>query len=101
MNVDLTPLTRAVEPLWKTLKQLFSEHHFLTILCGFFVVMLTLSFYRFLRSINSALVALIFLVVVFILMLHWTQTRTEPEFLKPAIDWLVPYLPTSPYVTKK
>jgi hypothetical protein len=34
--------------------------------------------------------------IVGLLVLHWTQTRTEPEFLKPFIDWLAPFFPTMP-----
>ena len=97
MNVDLTPLERAVAPLWKSVKALFAEHHFLTILAGFFAIMMTISCYKFLRSISPALVALICLLIVFILIMHWTATRTEPAFLKPFIDWLAPFFPAPSY----
>jgi hypothetical protein len=96
MNIDLAPLMKAIEPLWKQIKVLFAEHHFLTILCGFFAVMMTISFYKFLRSINPALVAFIFLLIFMMLLLHWTFTRTEPEFMKPLIDWIAPFFPTAP-----
>ena len=43
MNQVLDALGNAFAPLWKLFKQLFKEHHFLTILCGFFVVMMTIS----------------------------------------------------------
>lgn len=95
MNVDLSPVWKAVEPLWKLLKQLFAEHHFITILCAFFVVMMLISCYKFLRSINPALVALIALLVIAILLMHWTATRTEPAFLTPFIEFLAPFFPTS------
>ncbi len=95
MNVDLTPILKAVTPLWRLLKQLFTEHHFLTILCAFFVLMMLISCYRFLRSINPALVAVIGMLMIAILIMHWTATRTEPEFLKPAVDALAPFFPTS------
>jgi hypothetical protein len=49
------------------------------------------------RSISPALVGLILLLMLFILILHWTQTRTEPPFLKPFIDWLAPWLPAPVY----
>ena len=97
MNADLSPVVKAVEPWWKVLKQLFAEHHFLTILCAFFVVMMLISCYKFLRSINPALVALIALLVIVILLMHWTATRSEPEFLSPFIDQLAPFVPTSNY----
>jgi hypothetical protein len=96
MNFDFTPLLKAVEPLWKQFKILFAEHHFLTILCAFFAVMMTISFYKFLRSINPALVAFILLLIFILLMLHWTLTRTEPEFMRPVIEWLAPFFPTAP-----
>ncbi|HUR57180.1 MAG TPA: hypothetical protein VM029_05695 [Opitutaceae bacterium] len=96
MKVDLNPLEKATEPLWKQIKVLFSEHHFLTIVCAFFVLMLTLSCYRFLKSISPALVALICLLVLGILLMHWTATRTEPAFMTPFIDWLAPFFPTTP-----
>lgn len=96
MNVDLTPLQKAIEPLWKQFKMLFAEHHFLTILCAFFAVMMTISFYRFLKSINPALVVFVLLLILGLLILHWTHTRTEPAFLKPFIDWLAPFFPTAP-----
>jgi hypothetical protein len=93
MNVDWSPLERAVVPLWRQVKILFAEHHFLTILCGFFAVMMTLAFYRLLRSISPALVYFVLFLILSILVLHWTQTRTEPPFMKPFIDWLAPFFP--------
>ena len=101
MNVDLTPVTKAAEPLWKTVKQLFTEHHFLTILCAFFVLMMTISCYRFLRSISPALVVVICLILLAILIMHWTATRTEPAFLSPFIDFIAPFFPTAPTQTPK
>lgn len=95
-NVDLSPLSRALEPFWAFVKQLFAEHHFLTIVCAFFAVMLTISCYRILRSISPALVAFICLLIFAILVMHWTVTRTEPTVLKPAIDFIAPFFPTAP-----
>lgn len=96
MNVDLNPLQKAADPLWKQIKVLFDEHHFLTIICAFFVLMLTLSCYRFLKSVSPALVALICLIVVVILLMHWTATRTEPAFLTPFVELMAPFFPTAP-----
>ena len=96
MKVDLAPLEKAVEPLWKQVKLLFAEHYFLTILCAFFALMMTLSCYRFLRSISPALVYFVLLLILAILVMHWTQTRTEPPFLKGFIDWLAPFFPSVP-----
>ncbi len=96
MNVDLNPLQKAADPLWKQIKVLFDEHHFITIVCAFFVLMLTLSCYRFLKSVSPALVALICLIVVVILLMHWTATRTEPAFLTPFVDWVAPFFPAAP-----
>ena len=84
-----------LEPLWHLLRPLLTEHGLLTIVCGILVVMMTLSFYRLLRSINPGLVGFVLLLVVFILMLHWSQTRTEPALLKPAMDWFVRYMPSA------
>jgi hypothetical protein len=92
-SVDWAPLHKAVDPLWKQTKALFAEHHFLTILCGFFAVMMVISFYKFLRSISPALVYFVLALILAILVMHWTQTRTEPEFMKPFIDWLAPFFP--------
>lgn len=88
---------KALNPLWSAVKQLFAEHHFVTVICGFFAVVMIISFYRFLRSVSPALVGLFLLIVLFILLLHWTQTRTEPAILKPFIDWLAPFLPAPEY----
>jgi hypothetical protein len=96
MNVDWSPLQKAIDPLWKQTKLLFSEHYFLTILCAFFAVMMTLSFYKFLKSISPALVYFVLLLILAILVLHWTQTRTEPPFMKPFIDFLAPFFPDVP-----
>lgn len=96
MNVDWAPLQKATEPLWKQTKMLFAEHHFLTILCAFFAVMMTLSCYRFLKSISPALVVFVLMLILGLLVLHWTQTRTEPPFLKPFIDGLAGFLPDVP-----
>ena len=97
MNSVLDPLTNALTPVWKLIKQLFREHHFLTILCGFFLVMMTVSCYRFLKSISPALVALICMLMLGILIMHWTATRTEPAFMTPFIDWLAPFFPQPSY----
>lgn len=93
MTIDVAPLQKAVEPLWKQITLLFTEHHFITIVCAFFAVLMTISFYRFLRSISPALVGFVLLLILGILVLHWTQTRTEPPFLKPFIDGLAPFFP--------
>lgn len=90
-------LGRALEPFWLQIKVLFTQHHFITIVCGFFVVIIVLKFYQLLRSISPALVALICSLVLAILVLHWTQTRTEPELLQPFIDWLAPFFPAPTY----
>jgi hypothetical protein len=94
MNIDWAPVQKSIEPVWKQIKILFGEHYFITIICGFFAVMMTISFYKFLRSISPALVAFIFLLILSILIMHWTVTRTEPSFMKPFIDWLAPFFPT-------
>ena len=96
MNVDWTPLKNASDLLWKQLKALFTEHHFITIICAFLAVMMVISFYKFLRSISPALVGFLLVIIVVLLVLHWTHTRTEPAFMKPFIDWLVPFFPTTP-----
>jgi MFS superfamily sulfate permease-like transporter len=103
MNIDfaplqkaIEPLSRAVEPLWKQMKALFAEHHFLTIVCAFFAVLMTLSIYRFLRSIHPALVGFVLLLILATLILHWIQTRSEPAFLKPFIDGIAPFFPEAP-----
>src|SRR5688500_17681562 len=93
MNVDWSPLQKAADPLWKQVKTLFIEHHFLTVLCGFVAVMMTLACYRFLSSISPALVYFVLMLILGILVLHWTQTRTEPDFLRPFIDVLAPFFP--------
>lgn len=95
MNIDWAPLQKSIEPLWKQIKTLFDEHHFITIICAFFALMMTISFYKFLRSISPALVAFIFLLILSILLMHWTFTRTEPAILKPVIDFLAPFFPSS------
>ncbi|HVU34979.1 MAG TPA: hypothetical protein VHE61_16210 [Opitutaceae bacterium] len=94
---NLDAVGQAMNPLWVQIKLLFTQHHFITVVCGFFVVMMVIGFYRFLRSISPALVGLILLLVLFILILHWTQTRTEPPFLKGFIDWLAPFFPSPVY----
>lgn len=96
MNVDWSPFLKAIDPLWKQVKMLFVEHHFLTIICGFFAVLMTISFYRLLKSISPALVGFVLLLILAILVLHWVQTRTEPGFLKPFIDALAPFFPEAP-----
>ncbi len=96
MNVDLSPVEKGFEPIWKQVKLLFAEHHFITIVCGFFAVLMTISFYRFLKGISPALVYFVLLLILGVLVLHWTQTRTEPAFLAPAIDTLAPFFPAAP-----
>jgi hypothetical protein len=93
---DLSPLWRQLHELWTQLDQLFGEHHFITILCAFFAVMMTISFYRMLKSISPALVAFFCFLIFCILGLHWTITRTEPAILTPAIDFIAPFFPAPP-----
>jgi hypothetical protein len=95
-NVDLSPLWQQLHDLWSALDQLFGEHHFVTILCGFLAVMMTLSFYRLLKSISQGLVAFIMLLILATLVMHWTFTRTEPAMFKPAIDFIAPFFPDAP-----
>ncbi|MBL9213716.1 MAG: hypothetical protein JNL92_24845 [Opitutaceae bacterium] len=99
MDVDWTPFLKAVDPHWKQVKMLFAEHHFLTIICGFFAVLMTISFYKFLKSISPALVGFVLMLILAILVLHWVQTRTEPEVLKPFIDMIAPFFPEVPAST--
>jgi len=89
-------LLKGLEPIWRQTKTLFAEHHFLTVLCAFFTVMMTISFYKFLRSISPALVVFIFFLIFVMLILHWTFTRTEPAFITPFIDWIAPFFPSAP-----
>jgi hypothetical protein len=93
--MDLTPVWKALDSFWKATKSLFGEHDLLTIVCAFLIVMMTLTFYRLLRSISPALVGFLLLLVLVMLILHWTYTRTEPAFLKPFIDFLAPFFPSS------
>jgi len=101
MNDSLQSISAALAPLWRQIKSLFSEHHFLTILCAFVALMMTISFYRFLKNISPALVYFVLFLILAILLLHWTQTRTEPAFLKPFIDWLAPFFPSAAPVPHK
>ena len=39
---------------------------------------------------------LVVILILAILVLHWVQTRTEPEFLKPFIDTIAPFFPDVP-----
>ncbi len=95
-NVNLAPATDKLHELWTALDQLFGEHHFITILCAFFAVMMTISFYRLLRSISPGLVAFILGLIFSLLVLHWTFTRTEPAILTPVIDVIAPFFPSDP-----
>lgn len=95
-DVDLSPLAKAWDSFWKLIQPLLVEHAFLTIICAFFALMMTLSFYRFLKGINPGLVAFILILIFGLLTLHWTFTRTEPPFLKPVIDVIAPFFPMAP-----
>ncbi len=96
MNIDWAPLKNAINPVWRQIQTLFAEHHFLTIVCAFFALMMVISCYKFLRSISPALVGFILILIVFMLVMHWTHTRTEPAIMKPFVDWLAPFFPTAP-----
>lgn len=95
-NPDLSPLWNKLRDFWNQLDALFGEHHFITILCAFLAVMMLISTYRMLRSISPGLVAFFCLLLMGILTLHWTLTRTEPAFLTPAIDYIAPFFPKPP-----
>ena len=62
-DVDLSPLAKAWDSFWKLIQPLLVEHAFLTIICAFFALMMTLSFYRFLKGINPGLVAFILILI--------------------------------------
>jgi len=94
MNFDFDRLWKALAPFGKLFKTLMGEHTLLTATCGLIAVLITISFYRFLRSVNPGLVGFILLLMLGILILHWTVTRTEPEFLRPAIDLLSEFFPS-------
>ncbi|MBI5771424.1 MAG: hypothetical protein HZA93_26860 [Verrucomicrobia bacterium] len=100
-NVDLSPLQKAGHDLVELVRPLFAEHAFLTIVCAFFALMMTLSFYRFLKSISPGLVAFIMLLIFGMLMLHWTITRTEPAILRPVVGWIAPFFPSAPDYQQK
>ena len=95
-DVDLTPLNKAGSSFLQLIQPLFAEHAFLTIICAFFAVLMTLSCYRFLKSLSPGLVAFILMLIFGMLMLHWTFTRTEPAILKPVIDFVAPFFPSAP-----
>lgn len=82
-----------LSPFWNDVRQLFAEQHFMTIVCGFAVIIITARCYRYLKGISPALVPVVFLLALFVLVLHWSQTRTEPTLLKPAMDVAARYLP--------
>ena len=94
-NTDPSPLQKAGHEFVQLVQPLFADHAFLTIICAFLAVMMTLSFYRFLKSINPALVAFIMFLIFGMLMLHWTITRTEPAILRPVVEWIAPFFPSS------
>lgn len=89
-------LGKTLAPFWAEVKDLFAEHHFITILCAIALLVVTVSFYRFLRNIHPALVVFVLLLVLAMLFMHWTQTRTEPAFLKPVVDFVAPFFPSAP-----
>ena len=95
-NPDLSPLWNKLRDLWTQLDTLFGEHHFITILCAFLAVMMVISCYKMLRTISPALVAFFCLLILGMLTLHWTFTRTEPAILTPAIDVIAPFFPAPP-----
>jgi hypothetical protein len=95
-DVDLSPLAKAWDSLWKLIQPLFAEHALLTILCIFFGVLMTLSFFRLLKSISPALVVIIIGILFATLLMHWAYTRSEPAFMKPVIDFIAPFFPSAP-----
>ncbi|MSU25408.1 MAG: hypothetical protein EXS32_16505 [Opitutus sp.] len=51
-NLDLSPLEKAGREFVQLVRPLFAEHSFITIVCAFFAVVMTLKFYRFLKSLR-------------------------------------------------
>ena len=82
-------------PYLSRLRELFGEHYFITIFCAFLVVTMVLSCYRGLRSVSSFLPPFLLILVLVILLLHWTQTRTEPKFMSPVVDFIGRFIPGS------
>ena len=94
-SIDWSPFEKAFAPISDKFHELFEEHQLITLICAFFALMMTISFYKFLKSISPALVAFVLLLIVVLIIMHWTFTRTEPEFLTPFIDWLAPFFPSA------
>ena len=94
-SIDWSPFEKALGPVGEKIQELFEQHNFITIVCAFFALMMTISFYKFLKSISPALVAFVLLLIIVLIIMHWTFTRTEPEFLTPFIDWLAPFFPSA------
>ncbi len=90
-----------LSPSWHFVKQLFTQYQFITIVCAFLLVAMTIGCYRFLKSVSPALPPVIMLLILVILMLHWTQTRTEPKILSPAVDLVTRIIPSSNVVPAK
>jgi hypothetical protein len=87
--------------VWPAISQLFTEHGFLTVICCLLIVSLTIRFYQFLRRIHPMMVPFTMLFAFCILVFHWTQTRTEPRVLTPAVDFLVSFMPMPTYQGQK
>src|SRR5258708_5053601 len=77
------------------LRQLLTEDHLWTVLFGVLILCLVVSAYRKLKSISPVLVPFTLLLIIFIMLATWTQTRTEPKFLSPLINILAHYVPQS------
>lgn len=99
MNVNLALMEGGFEPIWKQIEVLLAERQFIAITCGLLAVLMTLKFYRTLKGVSSALVYFIVFLILGVLIMFWTQTRTEPPFLTPFIDKLAPFFPAAPTPT--
>ncbi|MDD3180829.1 MAG: hypothetical protein PHQ04_10835 [Opitutaceae bacterium] len=83
--------------IWPALRQLFTQQGFITVVCALLILSMTMRFHRFLRHIHPIVIPMTLLLVLLILVFHWTQTRTEPKIFSPAVEALARVLPAPTY----
>ena len=96
MNVSTPNKPAGLAGLWQQIGAQLATQPLLALGLACIVLLLVLGSLRALHRMHPALAGFLTFLILGLVVLHWTSTRTEPAFLKPLIDGLAPFFPAAP-----
>lgn len=96
MNASTPNKPAGLAGLWQQIGAQLATQPLLAFGIACLVLLLLAGGLRALHRVHPALAGFLSLLVLGLLVLHWTSTRTEPAFLKPFIDGIAPFFPAAP-----